>query len=94
MTWDGKQNREFWKKEGCGPSAVVALSSGDFLVTCYDSVSIARISADAKTLFLAESEASRVVQFKVQQDGSLMSDFYQFRSASGLTKRRSRRRGL
>ena len=131
--------------DGCGPSAVVTLPAGDFLVTCYDSGSIARISAegktiaeykqdkegrsfqgpndfvvdnkggvyftasgpwesdpilgmvfymnpkgeimqvaddlhyangialsnDGKTLFLAESEASRVIQFKVQQDGSL-----------------------
>mgnify|MGYP001827333231 FL=1 len=145
MTWDGKQNQEFWRMDGCGPSAIVALPAGDFLVTCYDSGSIARISAegkttveykqdkegqgfqgpndfvvdkkggvyftasgpwesdpivgkifymdpkgeirqvaddlhyangialskDDKTLFLAESEASRVVQFKVQQDGSL-----------------------
>jgi sugar lactone lactonase YvrE len=144
-TWDGKQNQEFWRSDGCGPSAIVALPVGDFLVTCYDSGSIARISAegktiaeykqdkegrgfqgpndfvadkkggiyftasgpwesdpivgkifymdskgeirqvadnlhyangialsnDGKTLFLAESEASRVIQFKVQQDGSL-----------------------
>jgi gluconolactonase len=145
MTWDGKENQEFWKMEGCGPSAVVALPSGDLLVTCYDSGSIARISAegktiaeykqdkdrqsfqgpndfvvdkkggayfsasgpwesdpivgkifymdpkgeirevandlhyanglsmsnDGKTLFLAESEAGRVIQFEVKQDGSL-----------------------
>ena len=144
-TWDGKQNREFWKLDGCGPSAIVAAPSGDFLVTCYDSGSIARISPDGKTkaeykqdregrsfqgpndfaadkkggvyfsasgpwesdpivgkifyidpkgeirqvaddlhyanglamsnnaeiLYLAESEASRVIQFKVQPDGSL-----------------------
>ena len=145
MTWDGKQNQEFWKMDGCGPSAIVALPAGDFLVTCYDSGSIVRISPegkttaeykqdtegrgfqgpndfvvdrkggayftasgpwesepivgkifymdpkgeirevandlhyangialsnDGKTLFLAESEASRVIQFNVQQDGSL-----------------------
>jgi len=144
-TWDGKQNQEFWKMDGCGPSAIVALPAGDFLVTCYDSGSIVRISAegkttaeykqdkdgrgfqgpndlvvdkkggvyftasgpwesdpivgmifymdpkgeilqvaddlhyangialsnDGKTLFLAESEASRVIQFNVLQDGSL-----------------------
>jgi sugar lactone lactonase YvrE len=29
------------------------------------------LSNDGKTLFLAESEASRVIQFNVQQDGSL-----------------------
>ena len=50
MTWDGKQNHEFWKMDGCGPSAIVASSSGDFLVTCYDSGSIARISPDGKTI--------------------------------------------
>ena len=145
MTWDGQQNNQFWKMAGCGPSAIVAASAGDFLVTCYDSGSIVRISPDGKTiaeykqdksgqsfqgpndfaadakggvyftasgpwesepivgkifymdpkgdirlvaddlhyangivlsrdgmtLFLAESEASRVIQFKVQQDGSL-----------------------
>ncbi|MGD9062744.1 MAG: SMP-30/gluconolactonase/LRE family protein, partial [Desulfobacterales bacterium] len=145
MTWDGKQNQELWRMDGCGPSAIVALPAGDFLVTCYDAGSIARISAegkttveykqdkegrgfqgpndfvadkkggvyftasgpwesepivgmvfymnpkgeimqvaddlhyangvalskDGKTLFLAESEASRVIQFKVQPDGSL-----------------------
>ena len=145
-TWDGKQNQEFWKMDGCGPSAIVTLSSGDFLVTCYDSASIARISTegktiaeykqdkegrgfqgpndiavdqkggvyftasgpwesdpivgmvfymnakgeilqvaddlhyangialskDGKTLYLAESEASRVIQFNVRQDGKLI----------------------
>jgi sugar lactone lactonase YvrE len=50
MTWDGKENNVFWKMDGCGPSAVVALPSGDFLVTCYDSGSITRISADGKTV--------------------------------------------
>ena len=50
MTWDGKQNHVFWKQDGCGPSAVVPTSSGEFVVTCYDSNSIGRISADGKTL--------------------------------------------
>ncbi|THB80338.1 MAG: hypothetical protein D3926_07675 [Desulfobacteraceae bacterium] len=145
MTWDGGANGQFWKMEGCGPSAVVALPTGEFLVTCYDSGKIARISpkgetlaeyakdnqgrtflgpndfaADSKggvyfsasgpwesdpivgriyyispdfnirevaddlhyanglalsndgsVLFLAESEAGRVIQFKVENDGSL-----------------------
>lgn len=144
-TWDGSKNEQFWKMDGCGPSAVTALPSGDLLVTCYDSGSIARVSSqgktlaqytqakdgqtflgpndftvdtkggayftasgpwesdpivgkifymnakseirevandlhyangivlsrDGKTLYLAESEASRVIQFSVQDDGSL-----------------------
>lgn len=49
MTWDGKENGEFWRQDGCGPSAVVPLPTGEFLVTCYDSGTIARVSADGKT---------------------------------------------
>ena len=45
MTWDGKENHVFWKQDGCGPSAVVPTKSGEFVVTCYDSNSIGRISA-------------------------------------------------
>lgn len=37
MTWDGTQNAIFWKQDGCGPSAVLPTSTGDFVVTCYDS---------------------------------------------------------
>jgi gluconolactonase len=50
MTWDGKKNEVFWKQDGCGPSAVLPTAAGDFVVTCYDSNSIGRISADGKTL--------------------------------------------
>ena len=49
-TWDGVQNRIFWSKAGCGPSAVIPTSSGEFLTTCYDSGTIGRISADGKDL--------------------------------------------
>src|SRR4051812_20503012 len=48
--WDGKKNAIFWKMDGCGPSAVLPTASGEFVVTCYDSNSIGRISADGKTL--------------------------------------------
>ena len=44
MTWDGERNAEFWHKEGCGPSAIASVPGGDFLVTCYDAGSIARLS--------------------------------------------------
>jgi hypothetical protein len=49
MTRDGKENRAFWKMDGCGPSAAAVLPSDEFLVTCCDSGSIARISPDGKT---------------------------------------------
>lgn len=50
MTWDGATNRLFWSKPGCGPSAVIPTSRGEFLTTCYDSGTIGRISADGKDL--------------------------------------------
>ena len=49
-TWDGKKNAVFWSKKGCGPSAVIPTAAGEFLVTCYDSNSIGRISAAGKDL--------------------------------------------
>lgn len=49
-TWDSTQNAQFWKMDGCGPSAVTVLPSGDLLVTCYDSGSIVRVSSQGKTL--------------------------------------------
>lgn len=49
-TWDGRKNAVFWSKKGCGPSAVIPTTRGEFLTTCYDSGSIGRISADGKDL--------------------------------------------
>jgi sugar lactone lactonase YvrE len=55
-TWDGSQNRQFWKMDGCGPSAVAYVPGGDFLVTCYDAGSIVRISEDGKTIAAYEQD--------------------------------------
>jgi sugar lactone lactonase YvrE len=49
-TWDGHRNSIFWSQKGCGPSAVIPTAQGEFLITCYDSNSIGRISADGRTL--------------------------------------------
>ncbi|RUV08543.1 hypothetical protein EOD00_18530 [Mesorhizobium sp. M7A.T.Ca.TU.009.01.3.1] len=48
--WDGKKNAIFWKMDGCGPSAVLPTTTGEFLVTCYDNNTIGRIFADGKSL--------------------------------------------
>lgn len=160
MTWDGKANAVFWTQEGCGPSAVLQIPGGDFLVTCYDNGTIARVSAkgetvaaydkdvdggtllgpndltldgkggayftasgpwesapivghvyhidaagkivsvaddlhyangvalshDGKTLYVIESEAARIIQFKVADDGSLSDRRLFFRHADvGMT---------
>jgi sugar lactone lactonase YvrE len=50
MVWDGKKNRVFASEKGCGQSAVVPTSRGEFLTTCYDNGTIGRISADGKIL--------------------------------------------
>jgi sugar lactone lactonase YvrE len=49
-TWDGTKNTIFWSKKGCGPSAVIPTSRGEFLTTCYDSGTLGHISADGKDL--------------------------------------------
>ena len=49
-TWDGVKNTIFWSKKGCGPSAVIPTSRGEFLTTCYDSGTIGRISEDGRDL--------------------------------------------
>jgi sugar lactone lactonase YvrE len=49
-TWDGRTNSIFWSKKGCGPSAVIVTTRGEFLTTCYDSGSIGRIAADGRDL--------------------------------------------
>jgi len=48
--WDGKSNRYFATLKGCGPSAVLNTSRGEFLVTCYDSGTIGHLSADGRAL--------------------------------------------
>ncbi|MFO1061139.1 MAG: SMP-30/gluconolactonase/LRE family protein [Dongiaceae bacterium] len=47
--WDGKSNVEFWKQDGCGPSAIVPLGDG-FAITCYDSGQMVQISRQGKTV--------------------------------------------
>lgn len=56
LVWDGKTNTVFWKQEGTGPSAVIPAGDGTFLVTCYDSNQIARISAEGKTVALYDKD--------------------------------------
>ncbi|HTT00738.1 MAG TPA: SMP-30/gluconolactonase/LRE family protein [Steroidobacteraceae bacterium] len=48
--WDGRSNTIFWMQKGCGPSAVLATTRGEFLTTCYDNGTIGRIDPDGKTL--------------------------------------------
>jgi gluconolactonase len=47
--WDGTSSSVLWQKDGCGPSAVIAMGEG-FAVTCYDSGELVRISATGETI--------------------------------------------
>lgn len=49
MSWDGKESRAIWKKEGCGPSAVAPFGN-DLLITCYDSNTLERVSREGVSL--------------------------------------------
>jgi len=56
-SWDGKTNSQFWKQDGCGPSAIVPIGN-DFGITCYDSGQLVVISADGKTLKSYDADAA------------------------------------
>jgi len=47
--WDGTSTTVLWSKDGCGPSAVIAMGEG-FAVTCYDSGEMVRISATGEMI--------------------------------------------
>ena len=47
--WDGRINSVFWRRDGCGPSAVLPLGQ-DLIVTCSVSNSIVRVAPDGKTV--------------------------------------------
>src|SRR5262245_18975281 len=49
LRWDGKENAQVWKQEGCGPAAVIPMGE-NFVVTCYDSGKLAVISKDGKDI--------------------------------------------
>jgi len=57
MRWDGETLREVWRREGCGPSAAEPFH-GDFLITCYDSGEIARVSMTGETVAVVSADAN------------------------------------
>lgn len=57
--WDGNSLTTLWRKDGCGPSAVVPLGAG-FLVTCYDSGTLALLAADGRETGMIDRDAAGV----------------------------------
>lgn len=69
--WDGTTRTTLWEEAGCGPSAVAPLGAG-FVVTCYDSGTLAGIGADGSPMdhvSLDESEAPLVGPNDLAPDG-------------------------
>jgi hypothetical protein len=56
-TWDGLKLAEFWKSDGCGPSAVAPFGDG-FLVAGYDAGAMVRISVDGRTIQTIDKDIS------------------------------------
>jgi len=57
MVWDGEANKQLWKQEGCGPSAVVPMGE-NFGITCYDSGQFVLISAAGQTLKTLDKDSA------------------------------------
>lgn len=55
--WDGTTKTDFWREEGCGPSAVVPLGE-NFGITCYDSGKLDVITTDGKPVATYDKDAS------------------------------------
>jgi len=53
--WDGATNVDFWKQDGCGPSAVVPVGD-NFGITCYDNGKLEVISRDGKPVASYEKD--------------------------------------
>jgi gluconolactonase len=82
MTWDGKENTQVWRQDGCGPSAVV--EAGDnFLITCYDANTLVEITPAGEILkTLSEDQAGQ--PFVGPNDAVVDAEGGVYFSASGV----------
>lgn len=55
--WDGKTNVDFWKSDGCGPSAVVPMGE-HFGITCYDNGKLEVITHDGQPVASYDKDAA------------------------------------
>src|SRR5256886_17683482 len=47
-TWDGKQSRIYWRREHCGPNALIHFRHDHILVACYDGNYLVELDAQGK----------------------------------------------
>ena len=57
MAWDGHENRQVWKQDGCGPSGLAPWRDG-LLITCYNSNSLVLIGTDGSTKLTIAKDAA------------------------------------
>jgi gluconolactonase len=58
MTWDGKENKQFWQRDGCGANGLAEVSGDAIIVDCYDSNTLVEVNADGKTLQTIASDSA------------------------------------
>jgi sugar lactone lactonase YvrE len=57
MAWDGKENRQVWSREGCGPTSVARGGDGTLIVLCHLGNAVARIRPDGTTVEIIDRDA-------------------------------------
>ena len=57
MTWDGKENKEFWKQDGCGANGLAEIDGDAIIVDCYDSNTLVEVDRNGKTIKAISSDS-------------------------------------
>jgi gluconolactonase len=56
--WDGKQAKQFWRKEHCGANALIHFRGDHILVACYDGNYLVELDAHGKELSTISKDSS------------------------------------
>ncbi|MFW1499261.1 hypothetical protein ACEWBF_23095, partial [Vibrio parahaemolyticus] len=56
-TWDGAHTSVFWRRDGCGPSGLIARGR-NLLVACYDGNYLAELDVSGKEIQVFRTDAS------------------------------------
>src|SRR2546430_17376676 len=57
-TWDGKQSRIYWRREHCGPNALIHFRHDHILVACYDGNYLVELDAQGKEVATISRDSS------------------------------------
>lgn len=56
--WDGKENRVFWERPGCGPTSVARHPLGGFNILCHIGEYIVHVGRDGQTIGTTDEDAA------------------------------------